>query len=79
MNIFLPLKEANQGMGGNCALKVDIWTDHQLSFSWESVILKNTEHDQSVSALVCLCGQFVYLPLSPFFLTLSFYLNELTR
>ena len=45
----------------------------------ESVILKNTERDQSVSALVALCGHFFYLPLSPFFLTLSFYLNELTQ
>ena len=45
----------------------------------ESVILKNTERDQNVSALVALCGHFFYLPLSPFFLTLSFYLNELTR
>ena len=32
-----------------------------------------------VSTLVCLSGQFFYLPLSPFSLTLSFYLNELTR
>ena len=33
----------------------------------ESVILKNTERDQSVSALVALCGHFFYLPSLPFF------------
>ena len=42
----------------------------------ESVILTNTKHNQSVFALVCLCG--FYLPISPFFLPLSFDLNELT-